>query len=193
MGSQLRPVAAIFAEDLLGVAETAFATFAPDRRRAGMFPVEVKLPVTVPVDSDGLVVVSAAPPELTRPDSVRRPGRLVLAMQAPPGRRGRGWALSMDLGLDDGLGLRIPGVGGDGEGGTAPLARLVTDVDSSGLRFTGFVGPGGTAVALDVAESRGRELATALLITVGVKVTKAQRLAALGGGITTPQVQYHER
>ncbi len=182
-------MAAIFATDLLAAVDRALDAFGPPGWDEGPGPVAVVLAVTVPIDEDGLVVVSAAPPELTSPGAVRRPGALTVAVAAvAEARRGGGGtrraaapprpraaAATLGLELHEGRRLRIPGVEAAGAPGPpAELATLACEVDAGGLTFGGR-SPDGAPVALAVGETPARELATALLITVGVKLAKAGR------------------
>ena len=129
----------------------------------------MSIAVTIPVDRAGMVVVSAAPPELADPQARRQPAHLDLARR--PG------GLRMDLSLDGGRFLRLPGVGvADESGGaTAELASISFDVTPAGMVLSAQ-GTGGAPRPLAVDETTARQLATALLLTFRVKLTKAERL-----------------
>lgn len=164
------PAAQIFADDLRRAAEQAVD-------RLGVGEGTLILAITVPIDPTGLVVVSAAPPELTEPDHQRHPATLSVSLGprrrvGRPSRRDRGWSMDLELRLGDGRILRIPGLEAGDPPGTAPLTSLAVRVEADGLRFRG-TGSLGNSVELEPDEETARAVATALLITLGVKLTKA--------------------
>lgn len=147
IGRRTGRLAAIFADDLLSLGRQALDRF-------GRGAETVVVPITVPVDADGAVVVSAAPPELADPNATRQPARLALARTAT--------GLAVELSFVDGRPLRLPGVPG------APGA-IAFDVARAGMAVTAD----GDALAID--EATARQLATALLLTFRVKLTRAER------------------
>ena len=147
-------LAALFAADVLDL-----GTQVLDRYGGGASRAEV--PVTVPVDGRGVVVVSAAPPELADPGAVRRPARLDLARTAG--------GLAAELAFTDGRALRLPGVG---RPAPQPLGSIAFDIAGAGLAVSA-TGVGGEPVAVEVDEATARQLATALLLTFRVKLAKA--------------------
>jgi hypothetical protein len=121
------------------------------------------VPITIPVDRAGVVVVSAAPPELADPTATRRPARLTLSRA--------GGRLAVELAFSDGRELRLPGVGGPVP---APLGSIAFDVTTNGLAVTATT-PDGDPTAVEVDEATARQLSTALLLTFRVKLTRADR------------------
>lgn len=165
-------LAAIFTGDLTRAAATAFDVLGHDRvrERAGDLDLErFTLPITVPVDEHGVVVLSTG-----HVDAPRRPATLDLARPvAPPGRRD--YQAAFALARLEPEPLRIPGIADTAAAGRplAALASLTVAVAPGGLAVVGF-GPEGEVMATDLGEDTARLLATALLITVGVKLAKAE-------------------
>ncbi|MEO6120885.1 MAG: hypothetical protein ABIW46_09095 [Acidimicrobiales bacterium] len=155
--------AALFAEDLLSLGGQVLA-------RLGAGATALTVPITIPVDGAGVVVVSAAPPELADPEARRQPARLELE------RTGEGLIIS--LALDAGRPLRLPGVrlgpGGPGGEELAALRLIAFDVTGDGMTFTA-TGPDGEPSPVVIDEATACQLATALLLTFRVKLTKADR------------------
>ncbi len=133
----------------------AFRTFA----NTGSF---LRLPITVPFDEHGMVQLGTAPPQ---PDAPRVPAALEISC-----REGR-----YDLALcrTDGRPLLVPGVL-DADGVPAAVVRLTFGVTAGGMEVAG-TGPDGAPLPLDFDDTTAQALATALLITIGVKLTKAGR------------------
>ncbi|MGH9156971.1 MAG: hypothetical protein ACRD1K_14275 [Acidimicrobiales bacterium] len=154
-------LAAIFADDLLSVGGEALAVL-------GRGAEATTVAITIPVNRAGVVVVSAAPPELADPHARRQPARLDLT------RTGTG--LVVGLALEGGRPLRLPGVTAAGPVGGEPaeLAQVRFEVTGDGM-VVKATGTGGRAVPLEVDETTARQLATALLLTFRVKLTRAQR------------------
>lgn len=162
-------LAAIFADDILSLGGEALARF-------GAGASAVTIPITIPVDRAGLVVVSAAPPELADPDSRRQPATLALARTAD--------GLNVALAFEDNRPMRLPGVhaleGARGE--PAELARVSFEVTAAGFLVTA-AGADGAPIGLGLDEATARQLATALLLTFRVKMIGADRR---GGSVATP-------
>jgi hypothetical protein len=159
------------------------------------------LPISVPFDEDGVVVLSSAPP---KPDAPRVPAELELLRGSPPTRYRFGLALARA----DRRPLLVPGITAPDDPDLLPLTLLTFAVaDGTGRSGhagrtgrsghagrtgrsghagrTGRSGHAGRGMAvagydsdgqladLDVDETTARALAVALLITIGVKLTKA--------------------
>lgn len=164
--------ASMFAADLVRAADDVFAALGQRATltTAGVLALEaVTLPITVPVDEDGVVVLSTG-----HVDAPRCPASLVVAR--PVAAAGRhGYRAAYELERAQGGQLLLPGVRGGGAGaGLAVLARLTVAVADRGLAVVGLDGSGDT-VALDFDDTTAGLVATALLITVGVKLAKAAR------------------
>ncbi len=114
----------------------------------------------MPFDEDGFVVLSSQPPG---PDAPRVPAELGIA------RAVGGYHLGLTR--QDGRPLYIPGVF-DSTGELAPLIRVSFTVTPRGMTVAG-TDPKGQPLELIFDETTARALAVALLITIGVKLTKA--------------------
>lgn len=162
----------MFAGDLTRAVDSVLDAFGADPEPLHVADLSlhaVTLPITVPVADDGVVVLSTG-----HVDAPRRPATLVVARVAAPAGR-RGYQAAFALARSEPDPLRIPGVlGAGGPGaGPAPLASLTVAVAPDGLAVAGF-GPRDTPVAVEVGEDTAGLLATALLITVGVKLRKLE-------------------
>ena len=164
--------ARIFAEDLMKGCRQIFDTF-PDRRRRQECdgrPLEVVvLPITIPVDPAGSVVLR---PDAPGPDSVRRPARLEVARAADTASP---YPFAIGFALEEGA-MSIPGVRRAGAGSPDPLpvAEMTFALCGRGAAVSGF-GPDGRRLDLDLDEDTARQLATALHLTIGMKLAKAER------------------
>lgn len=133
--------AEIFADDLLRGCARLFACFGGS---------ELNLPISIPIDEHGVVLLEPHGPL----DAPRVSASMKVHQPAPD---------AYDIGIrrSDGGSMIIPGLG---EGPLADFSVLVT---RRGLE----IGPG----SLSVDEDTARALATALLITIGMKLTKAEQ------------------
>lgn len=158
-------LAAPFAEDLCRACNRAFEVFAgPGRDRSATAEV-LTLPISVPFDEDGVVVLSSAPP---KPDAPRVPAELELIARPPSSPYRFGLALAR---LDR-RPLLVPGVTAPGGDEPVPLTLLTFTVGERGMAVAGYDTDGRLA-SLQLDETTARALAVALLITIGVKLTKA--------------------
>ena len=130
--------AAIFADDLLRGGDDLVAVFGVDTLARG-------LPISIPVDADGVVLLQPAGPV----DAPRVPATLTVSLP-----------LGFRIERVDGGPLVIPGFGDT-------RRALVCNVTERGLEI--FPPPP------DLTEDVARSLATALLITIHMKLTKAGR------------------
>jgi hypothetical protein len=135
--------AAIFAEDLLGGCDQLYRVFEGD---------VLALPISIPMDERGLVVLLPGAPPL---DAPRVPSVMTVT-------RPSAGVYGIRIERTDGQPLRVPGVN-DQE----PLSGLSFVVDGRGLAITDQGAP------LRVDEHTARALANALLITIGMKLRKA--------------------
>lgn len=152
-------LAALFAEDVLSLGSDALTHF-------GHGADVVAIPITIPVDANGVVVVSAAPPELADPHARRQPARMDLA------RTGAG--LRIGLAFEAGRHLRLPGVGATGRPAPAELGTVAFDVTAVGMDVTA-TGTDGEPLVPVLDETTARQLATALLLTFRGKLTRAEK------------------
>jgi hypothetical protein len=149
--------AAVFADDLRKGCQDLFAVLgAPGDAR-------LSLPITIPIDEGGQVLLRPEgpldAPRVPATLDVTRPSEEIFGIRIE--RRDRG-------------SLRIPGLH-DARAGAprdAELTLLACDVTKRGLAISGF-GPDGPPVPLAFDETTARALATALLITIGMKLAKA--------------------
>lgn len=116
----------------------------------------LRLPITIPIDPNGVVLLQPGGPL----DAPRVPATLSLNGHGPD-------VCALSISRTDGGGMVIPGLG------DAPLPSLEVVVRRDGLD----VGPGPLPVDEQVAGS----LATALLLTLGMKITKARLQEGTGG------------
>lgn len=130
--------AAIFADDLLKGGDDLVAVFGLERLAQG-------LPISIPIDADGVVLLQPAGPL----DAPRVPARLTVSLP-----------LSFRIERVDGGPLVIPGFGDT-------RSALVCNVNQRGLEI--FPPPP------ELTEDTARAVATALLITIQMKLVKAQR------------------
>jgi len=130
--------ASIFADDLLQGGDDLLAEFGLERLAQG-------LPISIPVDADGVVLLQPAGPL----DAPRVPARLMVS-----------WPLSFRIERLDGGPLVIPGFGDS-------RPALVCNVTPRGIEIF----PPPPALTEDTA----RAVATALLITIHMKLTKARQ------------------
>lgn len=170
-----RLYAGIFVSDLVTACESVLAVFG-DRASAavaGHLALDaVTLPITVPIDDHGVVVLSTGHVE-----APRHPATLTVARpKAPPGRAG--YRAAFLLARTEDRPLMLPGIlpadAPSGPAVPAALGRLSVAVAPKGLAVMGF-DRDGTTTPIRLDETTSRLLATALLITVGVKLTKAER------------------
>lgn len=170
-------LAAIFATDLVAAAGRVHATM-PERvvveTIGGQEASAVTLPITIPVDPHGVVVLSTG-----HVDAPRHPAQLVVVLfPAPPTRRrARGpgnlrYRAGFELSRPAGELLRIPGIRSGP--GLAEMGSVAVGVSDRGMAVKGRSLQGGP-LDLDLDEATAGLLATALLITVGVKLAKAER------------------
>lgn len=168
---QVRLQAAIFASDLRSKCEQVFEVFA-DRRQAGEVngvAVDlVVLPITIPVNNQGLVLLG--PPTILEH---KRPATMEVVRfsdRRPPYRFG------IDLLPLDGDPLLIPGVNAAAslDRPPIPLHELSFALADSGFAVVGF-GPHHEPAPFSVSEDTARELANALLLSLGLKLVKAGR------------------
>lgn len=153
-----------FAEDLVRACTRAFDAFAGGVPGSGGRP--LTLPISVPFDEHGVVVLSSAPP---KPDAPRVPAELeLIAGPPPPGPYRFGLALARV----DRRPLLVPGLTRHGEDTPTPLTLLTFAVADRGMAVAGYDDQGALA-ALSLDETTARALGIALLITIGVKLTKA--------------------
>jgi hypothetical protein len=151
--------ASIFADDLVGGCEELFAAY-----RGGD---ELTLPISIPIDEGGLVLLRPEGPL----DAPRVPATMAVT-------RRPGGAFGLALERRDGGAMRIPGFHdereGDGTGSPAPLAALDVTLTRRGLDLAARA-PDGEPVPLRFDEPAARALATALFITIRMKLAKAPR------------------
>ena len=157
--SRHRGLAGLFADDVLAAGSELLA-------RCGGGAAAVAVPITIPVDADGVVVLSAAPPELADPHARRQPARMDLARTAT--------GLRVGLAFEAGRRLLLPGVGAAGRPAPAELGSIAFDVRTTGMGISA-TGPGGEPLVPVVDETTARQLATALLLTFRVKLTRAEQ------------------
>ena len=154
-----------FAEDLCRACARAFAAFAPDGPVVGR---PLTLPISVPFDEHGVVVLSSAPPN---PDAPRVPAELELVAGA--GGDPTPFSLyGLALARVDRQPLLVPGLTRPGATEPVPLTLLTFAVGGKGMAIAGYDADG-QLTALHLDETTARALAIALLITIGVKLTKA--------------------
>lgn len=130
--------AAIFADDLLRGGDDLVAVFGLDQLAKG-------LPISIPVDPDGVVLLQPAGPL----DAPRVPATLTVS-----------FPLSFRIERVDGGPLVIPGFGDSRQ-------ALICNVTPAGLEI--FPPPP------ELTEDTARAVATALLITIHMKLVKAKR------------------
>lgn len=166
--------ARIFADDLRKACGRVFDVLGgqaqPDQAQSyrGPIPFEVVcLPITIPIDENGVVVLSTGHVE-----APRHPATLDLARPSMPGSR---YHYAMVLGRDPPAPLVIPGVSSCGQ--PAVLGQLTAAVADRGLVVEGFLLTG-EHLSLDLDDHTSGLLATALLITLGVKLAKAEHGAS---------------
>jgi hypothetical protein len=147
--------AGVFADDLCRACERAFTLLGAGDRDV------LSLPISVPFDEDGVVVLSSAPP---RPDAPRVPAELELHRGSPHFRYG------LALARRDRQPLLVPGMTAGGR--LVPLILLTFAVSDRGMAVAGY-GADGELAPVELDETTARALAIALLITIGVKLTKA--------------------
>jgi hypothetical protein len=146
--------AAIFAEDLIGGCHELFSVFgAADA---------LSLPISIPIDPDGVVLLRPEGPL----DAPRVPATLVVERQPDV-------AFIVRICRRDGGPMVIPGMT-DQQGDAVPLASLSFAITAGGMDIAGH-GLDGRPVALVFDEATARALATALLITMRMKLIKARR------------------
>lgn len=164
-------LASIFASDLRDACEAVFEVFGAKAQPAtagGLDLAVITLPITVPVHDDGVIVLSTGHVE-----APRCPARLTVARVPPVGRDG--YVAAYVLAREGGESVRLPGLEAAAEPGSpASLQVLAVAVAAKGMVVSGF-DPAGEKLPIQVGEDTARLLSTALLITVGVKVTKAER------------------
>ncbi|MDQ3978436.1 MAG: hypothetical protein M3314_02640 [Actinomycetota bacterium] len=153
-----------FAEDLRRACTQAFDAFG--RPEPGT---PLTLPISVPFDEHGVVVLSSAPP---KPDAPRVPAELELVAGSPPSTPYR---FGLALGRVDREPLLVPGLTraeAQATGEPVPLTLLTFALTDRGIAIAGYDADSRVApLALD--ETTARALAIALLITIGVKLRKA--------------------
>jgi hypothetical protein len=149
--------ASIFADDLLGGCEQLFVAYRGDG--------ELTLPISIPIDEDGIV--------LLRPEGPLDAPRVPATMRV---RRHDPRAFSVRLERRDGGDMLIPGLHDGRAGGLEPatLSALDVTLTARGLDLAGL-GPDGGPVPLGFDEPAARALATALFITIRMKLAKAPR------------------
>jgi hypothetical protein len=150
--------ASIFADDLVGGCEQLFAAYGAED--------ELALPISIPIDEEGLVLLRPEGPL----DAPRVPATMAVTRQ-PDG------VVALQLERRDAGVMRIPGLHDERLGDGAPPAALATlDVTLTprGLDLAGG-GPDGGPVPLRFDEPAARALATALFITIRMKLAKAPR------------------
>lgn len=113
----------------------------------GRYPLQ--LPITIPIDEHGVVLLQPGGPL----EAPRVPATLTVNRHGPD-------ICALRIARTDGGGMVIPGLGDD------PLPALEVVVNRQGLD----IGPG----PLPVDEQVAGALATALLLTIGMKLTKAR-------------------
>lgn len=168
--------AAIFASDLQSKSAELFEVFG-----ARSVPEEVngapsrvlRLPITIPVDEDGIVLLGPA-----NLDCAKRPATLELVTFDAGRRRRRGLHYRYGIGFAprNGAPLHIPGVNATGLETDPPLPvhELTFAVTDKGFATVGY-GADGAPLDLRLTENTAGLLATALIITLGVKLAKAER------------------
>jgi hypothetical protein len=166
--------AGIFASDLRNQCEELFEVFAARRlpEEVGGVPVEVlRLPITIPFNEDDLVLLGPA-----NLDCAKKPATLELVRFQGRGRHGPRYRFGIGLALTDGGPLRVPGVNASGieTDPPVPVHELTFAVADRGLAIVGY-GAEGVPLDLRLTENTACLLATALIITLGVKLTKAER------------------
>ncbi len=163
--------AGIFASDLLKQTGQLFQVFAARRATETVGDTAcdvIRLPITVPFGDDGLVLLGPA-----NLDSAKKPATLELVR--PQGRR-PAYRFGIGLALLDGAPLPIPGLNrtGDETDAPAPVHELTFALRDRGFAVVGF-GADGATLDLAPSENTACLLATALVITLGVKLTEAER------------------
>ena len=136
--------AAVFAPDLLVGCDDLLSRYGVD---------DLTLPISIPIGSDGLVLLQPGGPL----DAPRVPATLAMRILGPD-------HVTLAIERADGLSMRIPGIVS-----SAPLRTIVADVTKAGLHLTS---PDGE---LGLDDDTAMAYATALLITLRMKVTKARR------------------
>jgi hypothetical protein len=168
---QARLQAGIFASDLLAKCQEVFEVFAP-RREPGEVngvPVElVRLPITIPVNDSGLVLLG--PPTILEH---KRPATMEVVRVSD---RRSPYRFGIHLLPLDGEPLLIPGVNPAGrlDQPPLPLHALSFALAGTGFAVVGF-GPDGEPAPVSPSEDTARELANALLLSLGLKLVKAER------------------
>ena len=149
--------AAIFAEDLIAGCEQLFAAYQGED--------ELALPISIPIDEHGLVLLRPEGP-LNAP---RVPATMAVTRQAAG-------SFAVRLERRDGGRMLIPGLRDERSGEAAPavLGALGVTLTPRGLDLAGS-GPDGQPVPLRFDEPAARALATALFITIRMKLAKAPR------------------
>lgn len=122
---------------------------------------ELSLAISIPIDESGVV--------LLQPQGPLEAPRVPASMKVT---RPAGGSYGIVIERADGGPMVIPGLG------ESALASLTFVIAASGLE----IGPG----PLPVDEATARALATALLITIGMKLTKAQHAARPAEGSGPP-------
>lgn len=163
--------AGIFASDLLKQAAQLFDVFAARRTTETVGDTAcdvIRLPITIPFGDDGLVLLGPA-----NLDSAKKPGTLELVR--PQGRK-PAYRFGIGLALLGGEPLPIPGLNRSGQetDPPRPVHELTFALSDRGFAVAGF-GPDGVPLELAPSENTACLLATALVITLGVKLTKAER------------------
>ena len=141
--------AEVFAPDLLLGCDDLFSVYGVYRAGGA----NLTLPISIPIGPDGLVLLEPGGPL----EAPRVPATLTLRLLGQD-------HVTLAIDRNDGEAMFIPGVVA-----TAPLRTIVADVTGRGLHLTS---PDGE---LRLDEVTGRAFATALLITLRMKLTKARR------------------
>ena len=134
-----RKWAAAFAADILAGCDELFAVYGGE---------ELNLPITIPIDRAGVVLLQPGGPL----DAPRVPATMAVTRPAAG-------ACEIRVERVDGGGMVIPGLG------ESPLPALAVTVTAAGLD----IGPG----SLPLDEQVAGALATALILTIGMKLAKA--------------------
>ena len=145
--------ASIFADDLVAGSRELFQIYGA----AG----ELSLPISIPIDEHGVVVLRPEGPV----DAPRVGATLHIAVKP-------GDTFALRIERRDGGRMVIPGLL-DADG-PAHLAALVVDVTPRGLDIAGE-DAAGAPITLRFDEPAARALATALFITIRMKLAKAPR------------------
>ena len=151
-----------FAEDLCRACTRAIDAFAHHDGTEGAV---VSLPISVPFDEHGVVVLSSAPP---KPDAPRVPAEL----EVIAGSASTAYRFGLALARVDRRPLLVPGLTAPASSQPLPLSLLTFAVSARGMAIGGYDADGHLA-ELQLDETTARALAVALLITIGVKLTKA--------------------